>query len=251
MTNYDLLEDFDDEEILEEKVALNPKEKRYKAKHFILLVQIIVSILIILSALVVEYSKLDYLEPIKSWYLQKINDSLIAGDDIENYKQVFKQNISLKRSFEKETPCQNTIAEINPVDLSVVLTKPLSAGTITSRFGTRVDPITKKDKNHYGLDISANKGDAIYAVLPGMVKKAEKFGSYGNCVIVDHGNNIETLYAHCAALKVNPSEIVKRGQELALVGNSGRSTGSHLHFELLINGVQYDPEQFFKGNYIC
>lgn len=117
-------------------------------------------------------------------------------------------------------------------------------GYISSYFGYRIDPITKERKFHSGLDIAGNDRAPIYAVQDGVVIFAGVNGGYGNCVIIDHGGGMVTLYGHCSSLSVTKGETVLGGDNIARVGNTGRSTGPHLHLEVRINGKLINPLNF-------
>jgi len=119
-------------------------------------------------------------------------------------------------------------------------------GTVTSRFGKRVDPISGKASLHKGLDIAASKGTPIQAARSGTVSFAGEKGGYGNVVYVDHGDGLQTRYAHCSALHVKAGEKITLGQHIADVGSTGRSTGNHLHFEVRKDGAAIDPETVFN-----
>lgn len=109
------------------------------------------------------------------------------------------------------------------------------AGRVSSPFGMRAD------RPHEGVDIAADEGAPIRAVKAGRVIFAGPRGTYGNAVIIDHGNGLQTLYAHACQVLVRPGQAVNAGDVIALVGSTGRSTGPHLHMEVLLNGVRYDP----------
>ncbi len=117
-------------------------------------------------------------------------------------------------------------------------------GRMTSGFGWRRDPVRGSTKFHSGLDIAGDRGTAIYAVSPGRVVKAESTSGYGRVVEVDHGFGILTRYAHCTTLRVREGERVERGDYIATMGSTGRSTGPHLHFELRIDGNAVDPLKY-------
>lgn len=118
---------------------------------------------------------------------------------------------------------------------------------ITSHFGWRKDPIEPgKIAYHTGIDIGANHGSNIVAAADGVVKSAGWRGAYGLLVIIDHGNGIETYYAHCSQILVNEGDTVKMQSVIAKVGSTGRSTGPHLHFEVRKNGTPVDPKQWVK-----
>lgn len=118
------------------------------------------------------------------------------------------------------------------------LIKPVS-GTITSRFGSRWG------STHTGLDIAASTGTTIVAAAPGTVTYSGNAGSgYGNYVKISHGNGVETLYAHCHKLYVRKGQTVARGEAIASVGSTGKSTGPHLHLEIRLNGVSQNPQLY-------
>lgn len=116
-------------------------------------------------------------------------------------------------------------------------------GWLSSSMGNRADPLTGEKDFHPGLDISADKGDPVYATADGKVTNAAMAGNYGNLVVIDHGFGIETRYGHLSAFKVRDGQDVKRGDLLGLVGATGRTTGSHLHYEVRANGRILNPLQ--------
>lgn len=122
--------------------------------------------------------------------------------------------------------------------------KPLSDGFIGSGFGWRSDPFSGEMSHHSGIDFAAPSGTPIHAAAGGVVVVAEYHPVWGNIVEVDHGNALLSRYAHASRLVVALGDIVKRGQKLAEVGSTGRSTGSHLHFEVRHQGVSQNPAKF-------
>ena len=117
-------------------------------------------------------------------------------------------------------------------------------GEVTSNFGWRVHPILGTERFHAGIDFGADYGSLIYASARGRVIYADWYGGYGNSVIIDHGNGMTTLYAHCSELYVKDGDVVERGQPISAVGSTGFSTGPHLHFELRANGEPVDPAAY-------
>lgn len=120
---------------------------------------------------------------------------------------------------------------------------------ITSRQGPRVHPVTGEYKNHGGTDIAASYGSAIYAADSGtVVRSADGWnGGWGNYVMINHGNGMQTLYAHMSSRAVSVGQTVSRGQTIGYVGSTGMSTGPHLHFEMYINGSRVDPQTRYPG----
>jgi len=120
-------------------------------------------------------------------------------------------------------------------------------GPVGSGFGFRIDPFTGHGALHMGLDFPADIGTPILAAAGGVVVNTEVHPAYGNLVEIDHGNGLVTRYAHISKLLVKNGDLVKRGQLVAQVGNTGRSTGPHLHFEVLVDGVPQNPARFLAG----
>ncbi len=121
------------------------------------------------------------------------------------------------------------------------------AGPVGSGFGFRLDPFNGRAALHAGLDVPADVGTAVAAAAGGVVQLSETHPAYGNLVEIDHGNGLATRYAHNSKVLVNLGDVVKRGQVIAEVGSTGRSTGPHLHFEVLVDGVPQDPAKFLGG----
>lgn len=122
--------------------------------------------------------------------------------------------------------------------------RPVESGWISSRFGRRPDPFSGKLAWHYGVDFSTERGTDIHTVAAGVVTWSGASGNYGLMVEVNHGNGYATRYAHAEKLLVNVGDIVKKGQVVALVGSTGRSTGPHVHFEVYKNGRVVDPASY-------
>lgn len=123
--------------------------------------------------------------------------------------------------------------------------KPVN-GWISSFFGTRSDPITGRKAWHAGIDIVAEEGSEVKALAGGVVSFADEKGGYGSMVEINHGNGLATRYGHNKALLVRPGQLVRKGQVIALLGSSGRSTGPHVHLEVHKNGEAVDPARYFS-----
>ena len=122
--------------------------------------------------------------------------------------------------------------------------KPVMSGYISSYFGARMDPFNGEEAFHKGLDFASEAGTDVLAVAQGVVTWAGPREGYGNLVEVNHGNGYVTRYAHNSRVSVVPGDTVERGQAIAVVGSTGRSTGPHVHFEVLKDGRQIDPMAF-------
>lgn len=125
---------------------------------------------------------------------------------------------------------------------------PVGEGYISSNFGRRTDPISGLMSMHTGIDFAAPSGTAIHAVGAGVVTFAGRKGAYGNTIEITHGNGYRTRYAHAKELKVSKGEVVKKGQAIATVGSTGRSTGPHLHLEVFRNGMAVNPARHIALN---
>ena len=124
---------------------------------------------------------------------------------------------------------------------------PISNANLGSVFGWRIDPITGRSALHSGLDFPATPGTSIYAAAGGVVVTQEFQAEYGNIIEIDHGNDLISRYAHSSRVSVKKGDLIKRGQKIAEVGNTGRSTGPHLHFEVLVQGIPQDPQKFLNA----
>ena len=116
-------------------------------------------------------------------------------------------------------------------------------GWLTGYFGGRADPFSGEPAFHQGLDISSDKGQSVFATADGQVESASWTGDYGNLVVLKHGFGLSTRYGHLSAYNVKPGQQVKRGDVIGFVGSTGRSTGFHLHYEILANGKLINPLQ--------
>jgi murein DD-endopeptidase MepM/ murein hydrolase activator NlpD len=120
-------------------------------------------------------------------------------------------------------------------------------GWLTGRFGGRSDPFTGESAFHQGLDISASKGQPVYATADGTVETAVFDGEYGNLMVVRHDFGMTTRYGHLSAFKAKRGQTVKRGEVIGYVGSTGRATGPHLHYEILVNGKLLNPLQLLTS----
>jgi len=124
---------------------------------------------------------------------------------------------------------------------------PVAGTWNASGFGWRSDPITGQQALHEGIDFIAETGTPIHAAAGGMVRTAEFHPQYGYVVEIDHGSELSSRYAHCSRMVVKPGDVVRTGQKIAEVGSTGRSTGSHLHFEVRSRGIAQNPARFLHG----
>lgn len=132
-------------------------------------------------------------------------------------------------------------------NMMVPTQQPVAAGNLGSLFGWRIDPFTGRSALHTGLDFQADFGTSILAAAGGIVVTQEFHPAYGNMIEIDHGNDLITRYAHASKTLVKRGDLIKRGQKIAEVGTTGRSTGAHLHFEVLVQGIPQDPQKFLAA----
>lgn len=143
----------------------------------------------------------------------------------------------------------NSMMLLSDITHSLPLAKPIQDDHhLSSTFGRRVDPITKRWAIHRGLDFVGRYGTKIHATAPGTVTYAARNGAYGNFVEIDHGYGVTTRYAHMKTLMVKEGDEVDKGDVVGLQGNTGRSTGSHLHYEVRFNRAALNPKKFIEAN---
>ena len=181
------------------------------------------------------------------------NSAILSQLNAQDKEMQDKINQKIKELNEQNKPSNPS----NPSNPS----KPSGSGTltvwpsyctyITSVQGNRVHPITGQQGTHGGTDIGASYGSAIYAAGSGTVVTAYNNsaynGGYGNYAMINHGNGIQTLYAHMSVCSVTVGQTVSAGQTIGYVGSTGRSTGPHLHFEVRVNGSRVDPQSYYPG----
>lgn len=168
---------------------------------------------------------------IREYYTVNVDDA----KKIEESTSVVVAKEQIEESIDKDSKTVNGI---------YLATVPVQ-GVITSRFAA-IENV--RSGAHTGLDIGAASGTKILAVADGVVKYASPMGTYGNLVIISHGNGIETYYAHCSRILVSVGQQVSSGDNIALVGSTGNSTGPHLHLEVRINGSPVNPQRYLYRN---
>ncbi|HKJ66718.1 MAG TPA: M23 family metallopeptidase [bacterium] len=183
-------------------------------------------------------TELDYLLPEKN---TKISEILIGMDRLERMVKLERFSYN-----ELDSTYQYTLDKIE----ATPSIRPLHIGYFTDGYGWRNDPFTGERRFHNGLDISAPTGTPVYAGSDGIVKYAKRRGGYGMVVSLSHTHGFETVYAHLSKMLVKPGQRVRRGEKIAEVGNTGRSTASHLHYEVRTGGEPVDPLNYFFSGYL-
>ncbi len=161
-------------------------------------------------------------------------------DDLQVQISSLQEMLNMRRQSQEEV--RNLLNDQVSISRATPKGWP-TRGWITSYFGMRKSPITGLRTIHEGLDIAANTGTPIYATADGVVSMVAYSPSYGKTLQIDHGYGYRTIFAHNSKILVQSGQRVKRGDMIAKVGNTGRSTGSHLHYELRLNGVPIDPRK--------
>ncbi len=173
---------------------------------------------------------------------KKVTSKLIVENGVLVSSEIINEKIT-KNATTCKIQIGSAIDEFTDTGSSLVL--PVE-GYVTSGYGPRSDPFTGEPDHHTGLDISAKTGTEIWAAAAGKVIKASDTGNgYGKCVIIEHYSGFRTLYGHCSELLVSVGDYVTAGDLIAKVGSTGRSTGPHLHFSVIIDGEYVDPTVYF------
>lgn len=139
------------------------------------------------------------------------------------------------------------LALLSDVTEQLPLAKPMNNYRLTSGFGVRIDPFRHTLARHTGLDFSGPIGSQVHVTSDGRIEKAGRYGAYGNAIIVSHAYGVSTLYGHLSKILVKPGQVVHKGEIIGVQGSTGRSTGNHLHYEVMYNGVKLNPANFLKA----
>ncbi|PLX81820.1 MAG: peptidase M23 [Desulfuromonas sp.] len=169
------------------------------------------------------------------------------ADAVAEFSHLQQQIDDVRRAIDLRRESQEEIRGVLNDQSSLLAAKPVGwpvKGWMTSSFGMRRSPFTGKRKMHEGLDIAARTGTPIYATADGIVSQAGTRSGYGKLVVVEHGYGYKTYYGHNSKIFVQVGQRLKRGDKIAAVGNTGRSTGPHLHYEVHLNGVPLNPKKY-------
>ena len=163
------------------------------------------------------------------------------------FSELQRQIDQIREAIELRRESQEEIQGFLNDQRSLLAAKPKGwpvKGWLTSSFGMRNSPFTGRPKMHEGLDIAARTGTPVFASADGIVSRAETAPGYGKLVVIDHGYGYKTYFGHNSKIFVKVGQRIKRGDKIAAVGNTGSSTGSHLHYEVRLNGVPLNPRKF-------
>jgi murein DD-endopeptidase MepM/ murein hydrolase activator NlpD len=179
---------------------------------------------------------------------QLTEDELIEGIRGQLNKLSYRTAYQVK-SFEEINNMVKNKAKLLDATPSIQPVSNRNLSRVASGFGYRIDPIYKDRRLHAGLDFTAPQGTPIYATADGVVRDAGfNTGGYGNRVMINHGFGYQTIYAHMYRIKARVGDKVKRGEVIGYVGNTGKSTGPHCHYEVHRNGVPVDPIYYFYND---
>ena len=215
-----------------------------------------------------ELEILNQMEKISTKEMEKIKEALSTiNKSMKKQNKYFNPLANNKRDstggkFEADIPAvknqelgkrlQEVFSIINDVTYykevmkSVPVGKPVWSYWLSSPFGKRSDPFNKKSAAHKGVDLASNKGNKIKTMAKGKIVRSDYNGGYGKFIEIDHGNGFRTKYAHLNKSYVKKGQYVEQGEAIGEVGSTGRSTGPHLHYEVLFNGTPVDPMTFIK-----
>lgn len=239
----------------------------------IFVMQISVVAVLTVTATVIKFAGGNFYNDVRTWYAINFNSDtsiseVISEDTVSDAEPPTvveeitpEQNSSQANTGTDSNVTDNSIAtpeklsvttgavvngEISRAESNNTLCRPVSGATVTSEYGERVNPITDEDEIHKGMDLAVASGTDIYAAAAGEVELARYSSTYGNYIIINHGGKLKTLYAHCSKLSVSAGDRVEKGQVIAKVGSTGRSTGPHLHFEVILDGENINPNWVVK-----
>lgn len=200
-------------------------------------------------------SKIDYLDSISANLAEKngLSPSDFVIPEALRPDQASEPDVSenietlahaLEYKIKQLEALESILIGLNIEQESKLAGRPVSKGWLSSYYGMRKDPFTGRSTMHKGIDFAGKAGESVIATGAGIVTWSGDRSGYGYLVEIDHGNGLRTRYGHNDELKVEVGDVVTKGQEIALLGNTGRSTGAHVHYEVLKNGKQIDPLPF-------
>ncbi|MBR0415366.1 MAG: M23 family metallopeptidase [Clostridia bacterium] len=228
----------------------NVKKHRFSLLKLLLVQAVVVSILLAVLYAVKKVSPKDY-DTIAKKYVD-VAENEQANEGVKKawskIKAFFVDENNQKQSTEqaggKDEDVNGNRYPDNCTASKYVISENIcrpAQGKISSPFGYRINPVSEKLSFHTGIDIAADSGDKVSAAYYGIVEEAGEDDVYGKYIKINHGNGIQTFYAHCSRLYVAVGDKVDAGETVALVGSTGWSTGPHLHFAIIINGIYCNP----------
>lgn len=175
-----------------------------------------------------------------------VKDSPLSEEDLKTTIEKMAADLDIRDEYqgklEAKLLLKSVLREMLPNS------SPVEVAYSSSSYGWRIDPMSGHRAFHEGLDFPAAVGTPVFAAADGIVTMATQTSDYGNLLKIDHGSGLETRYAHNSSLLVKPGERVMKGQKIALIGSTGRSTGPHLHYEIRLNGNPLDPREYLRNH---
>lgn len=171
----------------------------------------------------------------------------LEDDPAEDFSEVQRRIDEIMRAIDLHRASQEEVHGLLSDERSLLGSKPRgwpTRGMVTSGFGMRRSPFSGRPTMHEGIDIAARTGTPVYATADGIVSRSETVAGYGKLVVIDHGYGFQTFYAHNSQNHVKVGQRVKRGEKIAAVGNTGASTGSHVHYEVRRNNLPLNPKKY-------
>lgn len=214
---------------------MRDNERKFNNELCIFITQIVVVSVIILMVIIAKFFNGNWFQHLKGFYLGNFK----SGTSTSEVTEIDEEKITYLSSRPVQASALSLVNDYNNC-----LNYPLKDFVLSSKFGWRQDPFGSGLEFHKGVDLSAEKGSSVLAAYDGTVVLSRYSSSYGNYIIIQHSNGFKTLYAHCEKLLKNVNEKVSAGEVIALVGSTGRSTGPHLHFEIIINNENVNPEWY-------
>lgn len=175
-----------------------------------------------------------------------VRDTPLSEADLQN--KIAELLAQIEFSTDRFSSLEAKLLQQSVLKDTLPNSSPVTVAFNSSSFGWRLDPFNGHKAFHEGLDFPADVGTPIYAAAGGIVTVAEQTPDYGKLIKIDHGSGLETRYAHASRLLVKVGDRVEKGQEIAEVGSTGRSTGPHLHYEIRLDGNALDPRQYLKAS---
>ncbi len=227
------------------------------AKLCIILLQAAAVIIIIITLCLVKLFDGNLFNELRNWYMDNFEQKTSINEVLDNSGTKTESGIAVLPEDAQDIIEQERVILTGAVNLEQIkkvsnlnikgknsLVLPVH-GKVTSHFGERLDPFSGEGARHKGVDIASNSGTDILCAADGIVTQVgyEENG-YGKFIVVKHSNGFETLYAHCSELVAKKGEKITAGDTIAKVGSTGKSTGSHLHFEIIVKDIPIDPEIF-------
>ncbi len=214
---------------------MQQEKRRINSELSVFIVQLSVVVLVIFAVLLVKFINGDWYNFIRGFYIGNFGTDTKASEVTQANEEDI---VYLSNNSEQISVMSTSVSK----DFKNQLSMPLQEMKITSGYGYRQDPFGSGVEFHKGIDLGENKGAEIYAVNDGTVEISQYSNSYGNYLVINHGGGFKTLYAHCSENLKKVGDKVKKGEKIALVGSTGRSTAPHLHFEIILNGENLNPE---------